>query len=440
MARGRLAIAVAATLFHFNDAFFFVPLLDRSRSSHRYVQDANRCSDASGSDDADNGGLDAALGRLDLTPAQFAQVQSRLLSVTNSGNQHSKINAEGNLSWLNSRLGLLDDRTRLAAIVTGHPPILGYAIKTNLEPTVAFFQDALQGEDGADVTARLAAFICESPELLEYNVKKRLVPRLERIRAGTELCGPLDEKTLRIIATKTDSRFDEWLLDEVGETQVDTSTADSDNYDHFDQWDEAAQQQQYQNNESPASYVVLSNLQSGGNIGNILRSASIFGCQECVVVGQKRYRLTGDHGSRFDLRRHHTYDHDSAREYLHEKGVRIYGVEIVQGAAPIMRYDPQTGIVHFPFDRQWQGAAFVMGNEGQGLSAKQKEICDEFLFIPQTRGGAASGGGSASLNVACAATVVLQAYCMWAGYPDANREGEKFVEPSSKSERLRFRQ
>ena len=78
-----------------------------------------------------------------------------------------------------------------------------------------------------------------------------------------------------------------------------------------------------------------------------------------------------------------------------------------------------------------------MGNEREGLSSKQKEICDEFIFIPQTRGGSVGGGGSASLNVACAATVILQAYCVWAGYPVAQRDGGKFV-ASGKSEQLRF--
>jgi tRNA G18 (ribose-2'-O)-methylase SpoU len=180
--------------------------------------------------------------------------------------------------------------------------------------------------------------------------------------------------------------------------------------------------------------MVLSNLQSGGNIGNILRSASIFGCQECLVVGQKRHRLTGDHGSRFDLPRKHVWTHTDARNYLHAKEVRIYGVEIMEDASPIMQYNTTSGVVDLPFDRQYQGAAFVMGNEGNGLSQKQKEICDEFIYIPQTRGGSSSTDGScgsASLNVACAATVILQAYCLWASYPVAGMEGEIFVASTS---------
>ena len=209
---------------------------------------------------------------------------------------------------------------------------------------------------------------------------------------------------------------------------------------------------------SYSSYVILSNLQSGMNIGNILRSASIFGCTECIVVGQKRHRLTGDHGSRFDLPRRHFYSHVEAKEYLNKQqqqgkgnktntnnAIKIYGVEIMDNASPLMKYDAETGVVTFPFGDRRQheasnGAAFVMGNEGLGLSEKQKEICDEFIYIPQTRGGSGgmssatssrdangNGRGSASLNVSCAAAIILHAYSLWADYPVAAIEGEKFV-------------
>jgi hypothetical protein len=44
-------------------------------------------------------------------------------------------------------------------------------------------------------------------------------------------------------------------------------------------------------------------------------------------------------------------------------------------------------------------------------------------YIPQARGGRSEVGdgknnGGASLNVACAAAVVLQAYALWAGFPE----------------------
>ena len=263
--------------------------------------------------------------------------------------------------------------------------------------------------------------LCKPPQLLEYNVKKRLAPRLERVHISLGKQINVDEDILKIIATKTDSRFDEWLYKRSSDRRNNTIS---------ERCNTTIQQQQYRDDQDrqPHSYIVLSNLQSGSNIGNMLRSASIFGCKAIIVVGQKRYRLTGDHGSRFDLQRHHVYSHKEAMAYLQSKVVRIYGVEIIEGAQPIMQYDQATGMMQFPFNRQYKGgAAFLMGNEGEGLSSKQKEICDEFIFIPQIRGGSVNGGGSSSLIVACAATVILQAYCLWAGYPIAHRDGEKFV-------------
>lgn len=307
------------------------------------------------------------------------------------------------LAWLTSRLGL--DPDQAASMATTHPPLLGYDIERNLEPTISFYEEAM----GGDATSLL----CESPALLEYNVRKRLIPRLSLVKKSLE--GPLDAPSVKAIATKTDSRFDEWLCElQGGKRSTNASFNDTSIPEDIPR--------------TPPCFMVLSNLQSGGNIGNILRSASIFGCQECLVVGQKRYRLTGEHNSRHNLPRRHFWSHADAKEYLHAKGIRVYGIEIMAGASPLMRYNPDTGVVQFPFDRQCKGAAFVMGNEGDGLSIKQREICDEFIFIPQTRGATSrSGGGSASLNVACAATVVLQAYATWACYPDAEFEGEKFM-------------
>lgn len=455
MTSRRLAIVVLALLQCHSTAFFnVVKISQRSIQIDDFVPAASISSVSPESDDVsstttgtnsgsiskkasqfddtndNNNDLGKILSQLaGLTLEQSAAIQSRLPS-KNPLTTHMCSEV---LSWLTVRLGGGLDQTQLAAIATGHPPVLTYNIDNNLEPTVSFYERALNDD------ARLAAFLCESPKLLEYNVKKRLAPRLARVEEewhsekGSDIL--INEDMLEAIATKTDSRFDEWLKDHlVGDGAVKKNRDDK---------EIAFQQQQNEEDEHdgrPSSYVVVSNLQSGGNIGNILRSASIFGCNEFVVVGQKRYRLTGDHGSRFDLKRHHSWSHEEAKEYLHDRGVRIYGVEIMEGASPLMRYNRETGVVTFPFDKEYRGAAFVMGNEGQGLSLKQREICDEFLFIPQTRGGSTEGGGSASLNVACAATVVLQAYCTWAGYPDADREGEKFLAPSGESQRLKFRE
>ena len=351
------------------------------------------------------------------------------------------------LAWLRERFTC----NQTTSIIQGLPSILTYDIDKRLEPTIHFFQEALELDVESEISGdknktissssssssldeamdtRLADFLCSSPGLLEYNVAKRLLPRLHRVlqqrqKIDPANCNPrVDEQTLTAIATKTDTKFEEWLTDPM--TRKDPQ---NDNQGE-EQGSMAPGIPEIER--TPPCFVVLSNLQSGANIGNILRSASIFGCQEILVVGQKRLKLTGDHGSRLDLPRRHVWSHTEARDYLHDKNVCIYGVEIMDNALPIMSYNATTGVVELPFDHSATGgAAFVMGNEGQGLSPQQKEICDNFVYIPQTRGGSTEGGGSASLNVACAASIILQAYCLWASYPVAERSGEKFVASSA---------
>lgn len=350
---------------------------------------------------------------------------------------------ERNLAYLEEHWGMTIEQ--LQRVVVGYPLVLTMKLETNLIPTIEFFGDALLLCDDNDVVIgdvhhdqesnkkRLSAFLCEDPRLLEYNVAKRLKPRLERLGSAQHV----NEEMLHSIATLTDSRFETWLLQ-----QMSTGPQSNDNNETTEVSNDNTARS---NINHPSAYVIVSNLQSGSNIGNIVRSASIFGCEECIVVGQKRYRMSGDHGSRLDLPQRHMWSHADVRDYLHNKRVRIYGIEIMENATPIMQYDRETGVVKFPFESEceggWLGSAFIFGNEGQGLSTKQREICDEFLFIPQNRGGsrddyfagrgggggATTGGGSASMNVACAAAVVLQAYCMWAGYSVARCEGEKFL-------------
>ena len=89
-------------------------------------------------------------------------------------------------------------------------------------------------------------------------------------------------------------------------------------------------------------------------------------------------------------------------------GCEVVGVEIVDSAKPINSH---------PFSRS---VAFMLGNEGQGLSERQIRACDSFVYIPQY------GVGTASLNVAVAASIVLHHFGVWAGYAERSRTGYKF--------------
>ena len=48
-------------------------------------------------------------------------------------------------------------------------------------------------------------------------------------------------------------------------------------------------------------------------------------------------------------------------------------------------------------------------------------LCDSFVYIPQY------GAGTASLNVTVAASILLQHFALWAGYPERERAQHKFV-------------
>ncbi|KAG0475792.1 hypothetical protein HPP92_015478 [Vanilla planifolia] len=64
---------------------------------------------------------------------------------------------------------------------------------------------------------------------------------------------------------------------------------------------------------------------------------------------------------------------------------------------------------------------FLATRKGTGLSAKECEICDFFVYIPQY------GCGTASLNVTVAASIVLHHFGAWAGFVERSREGNKFL-------------
>mmetsp|Transcript_35107 Transcript_35107/g.35744 ORF Transcript_35107/g.35744 Transcript_35107/m.35744 type:complete len:161 (+) Transcript_35107:310-792(+) len=83
------------------------------------------------------------------------------------------------------------------------------------------------------------------------------------------------------------------------------------------------------------------------------------------------------------------------KNYLQSVGVILVGIEIMEDAKSILS---------FPFS---SSIAFMPGNEGTGLSNKQKEFCDQFVYIPQY------GSGTASLNVNVATAIVLHQYQQW---------------------------
>jgi tRNA G18 (ribose-2'-O)-methylase SpoU len=143
-------------------------------------------------------------------------------------------------------------------------------------------------------------------------------------------------------------------------------------------------------------------------LGKIVRSAIALGVAQIVVVGRRGVCLSdelvahieggagGEVGGRAPPPMLHLPSYAAAVAHFHTLGARVCGIEIM----------PQATSLHTsPFAGP---TAFVLGNEGSGLSPPQIGACDDFVYIPQF------GQGIASLNVSCAAAIVMYQFCAWA--------------------------
>ena len=91
----------------------------------------------------------------------------------------------------------------------------------------------------------------------------------------------------------------------------------------------------------PKCYVVISNLQSGSNIGSICRNALAFNVDEVIVVGRKGFRDKMRQADRGAKRRQKFIHFNSVSEagiYLKEaKNCSIVGIEIMDSAVSLSR-------------------------------------------------------------------------------------------------------
>ncbi len=160
----------------------------------------------------------------------------------------------------------------------------------------------------------------------------------------------------------------------------------------------------------PRSYLLLHHIVKSRNFGALVRTADALGVHEVVVVGRRQLPTSPAVGMQHCMKRVHFYRLSEARDYLRGKGVRIVGVEIDAAAEPVESH-PFTG-----------DTAFLVGNEGCGLTDAHKAICDGFVRIRQY-------GHARSMNVGVAGAIVLHHFAVWAGFEERPIEGAKFVPP-----------
>jgi TrmH family RNA methyltransferase len=137
-----------------------------------------------------------------------------------------------------------------------------------------------------------------------------------------------------------------------------------------------------------AASVVLDRLQDAGNVGTVIRSAAAFGFSQVVAL-KGTAALWSPKVLRAGMGAH-------------------FGLNLIEGAdesaldgltVPLLATSPHAAQAIHQVNLPWP-CAWVMGHEGQGVSAALLERCAQALRIPQP-------GGEESLNVAAAAAVCL---------------------------------
>ena len=83
-------------------------------------------------------------------------------------------------------------------MVYGFPPILSYSMKDNIEPKLAFYANALGGENEAIYA------VVNDPRLFSYSLEGRLKPRLKE---ASELGMVVDILLLSHLAKYTDVKW-----------------------------------------------------------------------------------------------------------------------------------------------------------------------------------------------------------------------------------------
>ena len=141
-----------------------------------------------------------------------------------------------------------------------------------------------------------------------------------------------------------------------------------------------------------AHMIVLEHLQDPGNLGTIFRTAEAAGVtgiimdRECVdIYNPKTFRSTM--GAIYRVPFVYAEDLHRTINKLKEKDIRVYAAHLEDS-------------VDYDEPDYTKGCAFLIGNEGNGLTKETADLADSYIKIPME-------GQVESLNAAVAATVLM---------------------------------
>ena len=136
--------------------------------------------------------------------------------------------------------------------------------------------------------------------------------------------------------------------------------------------------------------IILDRIQDPGNLGTIIRSANAFGFKT-IIASEDTVDLYNDkvirssEGMIFNI----NFIKDNLYKIipmLKDKGYLVVGTDVRSGKRPEM------------FSKK--NIAFIIGNEGAGMSVELKELCDDFIYIPMS-------SEVESLNAAVASSIIM---------------------------------
>ena len=176
---------------------------------------------------------------------------------------------------------------------------------------------------------------CYRINLVPNHSKSWPTSLISRSRLFCNSFGLNDEnKVVATVALDVDMSSDESILDAI-DNYLDETIVDQIN-EELEQVDIDDVEEVDHNPGSPKCYVIISNLQSGSNIGSICRNALAFNVHEVIVIGRKGFRdkmRNADRGAKRKQAFVHFNSILEAATYLKEtKNCSIVGVEIMDTA------------------------------------------------------------------------------------------------------------
>lgn len=137
--------------------------------------------------------------------------------------------------------------------------------------------------------------------------------------------------------------------------------------------------------------LVLENIQDPGNLGTIIRSAYAFNVTTVVIsedtvdlYNEKVLRSSQGMFFKINVIRKNI---EQLLIELRKKGYQIYGTDVIKG-------------VYLNKLENRNKSVIIIGNEGQGIKEKTKELCDEIILIKMNE-------DCESLNASVAASIIM---------------------------------